>query len=641
MPTRREIEVANIPACLTQTQQWVCWKYAVRKGKETKIPVDAKSLQAANVTDSASWCSFEKALATFQKTPSLNGIAFAFSDCDAFAGVDLDDCIDSEGQFEWGFDIVSQLDSYCEISPSGNGAKLFLRGAKPATAQCRVDGMGPKAIGKLEIYDRARCFAVTGRRVASLPGDLLARQEQLNALCNRLWPAKTGLVTTLPINPIETNLPAQAQACFRAISNMQIVDHSDGSHRLFSVCCRCVEFDLSDSHAVLAIRKYEEIAPFPRHWSDAEIYKRMRSAERKVQRGVSAGSRLVVPSLVSVGQLVKDHPVLRPPLIHGLLRTGETMNVIAPPKFKKSWLVLDLALALATGRPWLDTFATEPSQVLILDNELHAETSADRIPKVAEARNIDLASISDRLFIDNLRGRLLDIDSLKTYFESVRRGYFKLVVLDAFYRFLPKDADENSNSNLTDVYNRLDAYASMLDCSFILVHHASKGNQSGKSITDVGAGAGSQARATDTHLVLRQHEEDDCVVVDAAVRSWHPIDPICLRWSFPVWNVDESLDPGCLRSERPRKRTKPKLEEPAKEAEWTPQRFADAFLSPNPLTIKAILSAAKQAGVTQRLAKDLLQTSEDAGLIHRWKFGANQRVKFATVSQPEITPLLV
>ena len=641
MRSRRDIEVANIPACLTHTQQWVCWKYVVRNGIETKLPMDAKSLNAANVVDSASWCSFEKALATYQKTPSLNGVAFAFSDCDAFVGVDLDDCLDSEGQFIRGFDIVSQLDSYCEISPSGRGVKLFLRGVKPESAQCRVDGLGDKAIGKLEIYDRARCFAVTGRRVASLPVDVMARQEQLDALCNRYWPAKTVLVTTLPINPIEIALPAPAQACFRAISNMQIVDHSDGSHRLFSVCCRCVEFDLSDSDAVLIIRKYEQIAPFPRHWSDAEIFRRMRSAERKVQRGVSAGSRLILPSLVSVGQLVKDHPVLRPPLIHGLLRCGETINVIAPPKFKKSWLVLDLALALATGRPWLDTFATEPSQVLILDNELHAETSADRIPKVAEARNIDLASISDRLFIDNLRGRLLDIDSLKTYFESVRRGSFKLVVLDAFYRFLPKDADENSNSNLTDVYNRLDAYASMLDCSFILVHHASKGNQSGKSITDVGAGAGSQARATDTHLVLRQHEEDDCVVVDAAVRSWHPIDPICLRWSFPVWNVDESLDPDCLRSERPRKRPAPKVVEVAKEPEWTPQRFADAFLTPVPLTITAILQAAKQAGVSKRKAKDLLQISEDVGLIHRWNFGANQRVKFATVLQSGVSPLLV
>ena len=231
--------------------------------------------------------------------------------------------------------------------------------------------------------------------------------------------------------------------------------------------------------------------------------------------------------------------------------------------------------------------------------------------------------------------------SMNRSLRSVRRGSFKLVVLDAFYRFLPKDADENSNSNLTDVYNRLDSYASMLDCSFILVHHASKGNQSGKSITDVGAGAGSQARATDTHLVLRQHEEDDCVVVDAAVRSWHPIEPICLRWSFPVWNVDESLDPDCLRSERPRKRPAPKVVEPVKEPEWTPQRFADAFLTPVPLTITAILQAAKQAGVSKRKAKDLLQISEDVGLIHRWNFGANQRVKFATVLQSGVSPLLV
>ncbi len=74
-----------------------------------------------------------------------------------------------------------------------------------------------------------------------------------------------------------------------------------------------------------------------------------------------------------------------------------------------------------------------------------------------------------------------------------------------------------------------------LNCSFVLVHHASKGNQSVKSVTDVGAGAGSQSRATDTHLVLRHHQEPGCVVVDAAVRSWPPIEPQCLRWSFPVW----------------------------------------------------------------------------------------------------------
>jgi RecA-family ATPase len=103
---------------------------------------------------------------------------------------------------------------------------------------------------------------------------------------------------------------------------------------------------------------------------------------------------------------------------------------------------------------------------------------------------------------------------------------------------LPKDTDEYSNANLTDVYNLFACHAGLLGCSFVLVHHVSKGNQAGKSVTDVGAGAGSQSRATDTHLVLRQHELDDVCVLDAAVRSWPPIEPICLRWTFPVFRTN-------------------------------------------------------------------------------------------------------
>jgi len=70
--------------------------------------------------------------------------------------------------------------------------------------------------------------------------------------------------------------------------------------------------------------------------------------------------------MLSAGQLFKNHPELRPPVITGLLRTGETMNIIAPPKYGKSWLVTDLAMAVATGRRWLDAFGTAPGNVLIL-----------------------------------------------------------------------------------------------------------------------------------------------------------------------------------------------------------------------------------------------------------------------------------
>lgn len=342
-----------------------------------------------------------------------------------------------------------------------------------------------------------------------------------------------------------------------------------------------------------------------------------------------------LPTL-TLRQLVDQYPTLREPVIHGLLRQGETMNVISSSKTGKSWLVSDLALAVALGRSWLDAFPCEPGRVLIIDNELHKETSAFRIPKVMQARGIGMNEVGDRIVISNLRGRLKDIVGLGTYFAEMESGEYKVIILDAFYRFMPKDADENSNANMALLYNYLDSYADKLGCSFVLVHHSTKGNQSAKSVTDVGAGAGSQSRATDTHLVLRAHEQEDAVVVDAAVRSWPPILPRCLRWAFPVWTLDDALDPADLRSERPRRRAKPEaVEAKPSEPTWDAERFANEFVGANSATTLAIIEAATDAGLSERRATKLLKQAERKGLIHRWHFGATHPVQFATVAQPK------
>jgi hypothetical protein len=337
-------------------------------------------------------------------------------------------------------------------------------------------------------------------------------------------------------------------------------------------------------------------------------------------------------------ELITRYPHLRPPVVHGLLREGETMNVIASPKVGKSWLVADLALAVATGRPWLDLFPCEQGRVLLIDNELHCETSAHRIAKVVEARDITLADCGDRITVANLRGELRDIFGLGQCFTRIEPSQFKMIVVDAFYRVLPRDTDENDNGTMAQVYNVLDAYAAKLQCAFVLIHHSTKGNQSGKAVTDVGAGAGAQSRAADTHLVLRPHEEPGVVVLDAAVRSWPPIEPRCLRWSFPVWTVNDTLDPADLKPEKPRRKPKPAPPpEPAKptKPEWTADSFVAAFVTETPAMTARIVHRATEADVPEPLAKKLLKQAEAAGLIHRWKFGANQPVQFATRPQPE------
>jgi hypothetical protein len=337
----------------------------------------------------------------------------------------------------------------------------------------------------------------------------------------------------------------------------------------------------------------------------------------------------------SVRDLIFQFPHLREPVIHGLLRQGETMNVIASSKTGKSWLVTDLALAVATGRPWLDAFPTERGNVLIIDNELHRETSAHRIPKVMESRGVRLEEVGESVFVANVRGRLKDIVSLGTYFAEMQPGQYRLIILDAFYRFMPKDMDENDNGTMSQVYNYLDSYAAKIGCSFVLVHHSTKGNQSGKAITDVGAGAGSQSRATDTHLILRPHEEQDVVVLDAAVRSWPPIQPRCLRWTFPVWTLADDLDPADLRPERPRRKPRPQPEAKPREPAWDAERFVAAFVRETPAQIMAIVQLATDAGLSEGRAKKLLKQAEAQGLIYRWRFGAAHPVQFATQPQPE------
>lgn len=366
------------------------------------------------------------------------------------------------------------------------------------------------------------------------------------------------------------------------------------------------------------------------------------TASSQDQTGVDLSTFLARQALptspLGVRELIEAYPLLRPPVIHGLLREGETMNVIASPKTGKSWLTLDLSIAVATGQPWLGVYQTEPGPVLIIDNELHRETSAHRLPQVAEARGAKIDDLDGHIFVDSMRGRLRNIFGLASYFESLEPGEFRVIVLDAFYRFMPSGGDENDNGTMANIYNLIDSLADRLGCCFVLIHHSTKGSQSGKSVTDMGAGAGAQSRATDTHLVLRPHEEPGAVVLDAAVRSWPPIQPVCLRWSFPVWNVDHSLDPELLKPERPRRSRQRKGDarpEKPPEPEWDVDRFVETFVEDEPQTLGALYEAARKAGLSLRRTKNFLQHAESTSQVYRWKFGASRAVEISLIQQPE------
>lgn len=251
---------------------------------------------------------------------------------------------------------------------------------------------------------------------------------------------------------------------------------------------------------------------------------------------------------IPLGTLKRRFPEMRPVLIDGFLRIGETMNIIAAPKTGKSWLVTQLAICVASGTDWFG-HVCKAGKVLLIDNELHEETSANRIPLVVEAmRKVDpnLPNVDDMIDVWNLRGKWKSIADLAAWLPRFKEAGYRMIVIDAFYRALPKDTDENDNGSIASIYNLIDTFARQVGCSFVLIHHTSKGNQSQKSITDVGSGAGSQSRAADTHLILREHKDDGYLVLEAVVRSFPRQEPIVLQKAFPLMVPDYERNPEDL-----------------------------------------------------------------------------------------------
>ena len=170
----------DVPADLRKPRQWLVWRYEVRDDEETKVPYRAANPQLrASTTDTRTWGSFEQAVHVLEHGQT-DGVGFVFAD-DPFSGIDLDDCRNPKtGELaEWAAAIVDELASYSELSPSATGVHVITR------ARLRGDG---KRRGPVEIYDRGRYFAMTGKRLSGVPWSPMPRQRELDALVARLFP---------------------------------------------------------------------------------------------------------------------------------------------------------------------------------------------------------------------------------------------------------------------------------------------------------------------------------------------------------------------------------------------------------------------------------------------------------------------
>jgi putative DNA primase/helicase len=188
-PTPPPVNPAGIPAELRELAQWLHWRLEWKedkagKGKWSKVP--RSKGKAGSSSNPTTWMPFEAAVYHCERLKH-DGVGFVFAASDPFAGVDLDDCRDPDtgALDDWAAPIVAALDSYTEVSPSGTGVKVWVRGKKPP-GECKRK----YEAGEVEIYDQGRYFAMTGRRLDGTPATVNERQGQLEAVYRQVFPEK-------------------------------------------------------------------------------------------------------------------------------------------------------------------------------------------------------------------------------------------------------------------------------------------------------------------------------------------------------------------------------------------------------------------------------------------------------------------
>jgi len=210
-----QVSSEKIPEALQHRDQWVCWRYETHGGKEKKVPLNPESLSNASTNDSTTWSSFRQAKSRLAGE-NVDGVGFVFTSDDPYVGVDLDDCRDPQtGRLtDQAGQIVEDLDSYTEVSPSREGLHTILQAGLP---QGRKHGDG------IEVYDTGRYFTVTGRLHEGSPTTVKERSLELKQVHDEYvanGDAKSGSITHEPINEnalpdVTDDLVARAEAEIR------------------------------------------------------------------------------------------------------------------------------------------------------------------------------------------------------------------------------------------------------------------------------------------------------------------------------------------------------------------------------------------------------------------------------------------
>lgn len=253
-----------------------------------------------------------------------------------------------------------------------------------------------------------------------------------------------------------------------------------------------------------------------------------------------------LPRIISLKEY-DEHPLpLAEEMISGILRRGHKMLISGASKSGKSYLLIELAIAIAEGLPWLG-FPCRQGTVLYVNLEIDAASFGARLDKVY-SRIAPEAKHKDCLLFWDLRGYAQTLDKLVPKLVNALDGtHVDAVIIDPIYKVI--NGDENNASDMGKFCNEFDKIANQTGAAVIYCHHHAKGSQAGRSAIDRASGSGVFGRDPDAQLDITELQLSKELALDAngsrgfraeaSLREFPPVKPFGLWFEYPVHRRDD------------------------------------------------------------------------------------------------------
>lgn len=513
----------QIPYELKQLPIWCVWN--LEKGG--KIPYNPRTGYKAQSNNLDSFTPFKTASKAVYDG-GYNGVGIGIFH--GISAIDIDHCLNDGVFSDMAADIIQRMNSYTEISPSGNGIRIIF---KTPDFQYNKDlyYIHNQKLG-LEIYVSGatnKFVTITGNVIKDVPiaDCTVALQEILDLYMKRPYsPIHTDAVIVQPTGDF-LQIGLEKDAKLRDYWN-GVRPHKSESENDFGFMSKLLYWlNGNIDEAIRAFRsspytqqKDEEhkkklerkdylmmtaksampnrtAAQDNEQWKLEHTVKHITQPIEEKDSKVSKGL-----SIISALDLQKESFPPTTYLVEDILPEGTSL-LVAAPKIGKSWFVLDMGLKIASGLPFLNKTTTKVGVLYLALEDTHKRLQ-DRMNKLLKS------CPSPTSFYVTTEATSLDnglIESLESTIHS--HPDIKLIIIDTLQKI-------RSQSKLgSNVYQQdyaeigmVKSFADKHSISVMFVHHLRK-MKDGEDQFNMISGSTAIMGASDTSFVITKKSRSD------------------------------------------------------------------------------------------------------------------------------------